>query len=241
MRQKLNGIVLNVIKYNERHNIAHVYTDLNGVMGFVVPVARSAASRVRNSMLMPLSLIGFESVVKPGRDLGVMYDLHRTFPVSSIYSDPVKNAEAMMVCEVLSHCIVERERNDLLFRFISGSVQVLEQSRQGYANFHICFLYHLGVFLGIEPDMATYEDGYWFDMVGGVFTASRPGGNDCLAPADAAVLHLLSRIRYSNMHLFRFNHHQRNRMLDLIITYYKIHNSTIGTLKSPQVLKQLFV
>ena len=50
-----------------------------------------------------------------------------------------------------------------------------------------------------------------------------------------------SGMTFSNMTVFRFNHEERNRMLDVIINYYRLHNAAIGTLRSPDILKQLFV
>jgi len=43
------------------------------------------------------------------------------------------------------------------------------------------------------------------------------------------------------MHRFRFDRQQRNQVLDVMLTYYRLHHSTLGTLRSPEVLKQLFV
>ncbi|MBQ1797891.1 MAG: DNA repair protein RecO C-terminal domain-containing protein, partial [Muribaculaceae bacterium] len=108
------------------------------------------------------------------------------------------------------------------------------------ANFHICFLYHLGAFLGIQPDMSTYADGYWFDMTEGVFVHSPRPGHEHLRPEEARVLRTLSRMTMANMMLFRFTRDERNRVLDTCITYYRLHHSAIGTLRSPAILKQLF-
>jgi DNA repair protein RecO (recombination protein O) len=78
-------------------------------------------------------------------------------------------------------------------------------------------------------------------MQGGTFVQSPVAGGKLLPPDDARVIKLLSRMTFSNLHLFRFNRDERNRMLDTIIAYYRLHNSTIGTLRSPDILKQLFV
>ena len=239
MKEKLHGIVLNSLKWNERHKIVHIYTDTRGLMGFIVPDSATRSARMRNSMLMPLSLVEMEANIIPNKDLSTFHDLRRTHQLVNIYSDPVKSAIAMFVSELLTHCIQEQERNQAMFGYIENSVKLLEEARRGVANFHICFLYHLGVFIGIEPDMGTYSDGCWFDMREGVFTRSVPQGRRALPPDRASVLHTLSRINFGNMHLFRFNRDQRNEMLDTILTYYRLHNSTLGTLRSPAVLKQL--
>ncbi len=239
MKEKLRGIVLNSLKWNERHKIVHIYTDQRGLMGFIVPDSSTSSARMRNAMLMPMSLVEFEANIMPNRDLSTFHDLRRSHALANVYSDPVKSAIAMFISELLTHCIQERERNDALYLYIESSVRLLEQAGRGVANFHICFLYHLGAFIGIEPDMGTYGNGYWFDLREGVFVPSAPQGRPALDPERARVLHTLSRITFGNMHLFRFNRDQRNEMLDVILTYYRLHNSTLGTLRSPAVLKQL--
>lgn len=240
MWESLSGVVLNVIKYNDRNNIAHIYTDRHGMMSFLVAQGSTRAAQMRRAMFMPLSLLQFEARIVPGREIFSLRDVRRLTPLSGIYGDPVKGAVAMFVSEVLCHSIQERERNDALYSYVESSVRLLDRLRHGVANFHICFLWHLGAFLGIGPNMGTYRDGYWFDMQGGTFSSAPPDGNCGLKPQDARVIALLSRITFANMHLYRFSHDERNRVLDLIISYYRLHSSTLGTLKTPAVLRQIF-
>ena len=241
MYEKLRGVVLNTIRYSDKHNIVHIYTDGRGLMSFAVPLGKTQAARMRNALLMPLSLVDLEADVRPGRDLVVMREIHRNFPLATIYSDPVKNAISLFISELLAHVIQEPEGNDPLFRYIEQAVQLLEQLPGHVANFHICFLYHLGAHLGIQPNVESHHDGYWFDMTDGVFVPAAVSGHMNLQPSEAQVIHLLSRMTFSNMAVFRFNREERNRVLDVIINYYRLHNAAIGTLRSPDILKQLFV
>ena len=241
MYEKLRGVVLNTIRYSDKHNIVHIYTDGRGLMSFAVPLGKTQAARMRNALLMPLSLVDLEAAVRPGRDLAVLREIHRNFPLATIYSDPVKNAISLFISELLAHVIQEPEGNDPLFRYIEQAVQLLEQLPDHVANFHICFLYHLGAHLGIQPNVESHHDGYWFDMTDGVFVPAAVSGHMNLQPSEAQVIHLLSRMTFSNMAVFRFNREERNRVLDVIISYYRLHNAAIGTLRSPDILKQLFV
>jgi DNA repair protein RecO (recombination protein O) len=240
MQEKLEGIVINVIKYNDKHNIAHIYTDKLGMLAFLVRQGTTHASRMRNAMFMPLSLIGFEARLQPGRELGTLHDVRRTAVLMSIYSDPMKNAVAMFVSELLSHTIQEQEQNMVLYSYIKSCILRLEESRASIANFHICFLYQLGQFIGIQPDIDSYHEGYWFNMSEGVYTQHPHAGAKMLPPSQAQVLPLLSRMTFDNMHHFKFTSEQRNEMLEIILGYYRLHHSTLGTLRSPEVLKQLF-
>jgi len=241
MYEKFKGIVLNTIRYSDKHNIVHIYTDGRGLMSFAVPQGKTSAARMRNAMLMPLSLIDLEAGVRHGRELSILREVRRNYPLATLYSDPIKNAIALFISELLAHVIQEPEGNDPLFRYIEQSVQLLEQMPRQIANFHICFLYHLGAHLGIQPNVDSYRKGYWFDMTEGVFVPGAVRGHMHLQPDEAQVIYLLSRMTFSNMSVFRFNREERNRMLDLIISYYRLHNAAIGTLRSPDILKQLFV
>ena len=241
MYEKLRGVVLNTIRYSDKHNIVHIYTDGHGLMSFAVPLGKTQAARMRNALLMPLSLVDLEAGIRPGRDLAVLREIHRNFPLATIYSDPVKNAISLFISELLAHVIQEPEGNDPLFLYIEQAVQLLEQLPGHVANFHICFLYHLGAHLGIQPNVESHHDGYWFDMTDGVFVPAAVSGHMNLQPSEAQVIHLLSRMTFSNMAVFRFNREERNRVLDVIISYYRLHNAAIGTLRSPDILKQLFV
>ena len=212
MQEKLEGIVINVIKYNDKHNIAHIYTDKLGMLAFLVRQGTTHASRMRNAMFMPLSLIGFEARLQPGRELGTLHDVRRTAVLMSIYSDPMKNAVAMFVSELLSHTIQEQEQNMVLYSYIKSCILRLEESRASIANFHICFLYQLGQFIGIQPDIDSYHEGYWFNMSEGVYTQHPHAGAKMLPPSQAQVLPLLSRMTFDNMHHFKFTREQRNEM-----------------------------
>ena len=241
MYEKLRGIVLNTVRYSDKHNIVHIYTDGRGLMSFAVPQGKTHAARMRNALLMPLSLVDIEAGVHSGRDLAQLREVRRNFPLATLYSDPVKNAIALFISELLTHVIQEPEGNSYLFRYIEQAVQLLEQLPGQVANFHICFLYHLGAHLGIQPNIESYRSGYWFDMTDGVFVPAAVRGHALLEPREAQVINLLSRMTFSNMGVYRFSREERNQVLDVIISYYRLHNAAIGTLRSPDILKQLFV
>ena len=241
MYEKIQGVVLGTVKYSDKHNIVRVYTRQRGLMAFAVPHGRSATARQLGAALMPLSLIDAEARIMPGRELSTLRDTRRSAPLSAIYAHPIKNAIALYVCELLTHAIQEHEQNHLLYDYIEQCVMILESATQGVANFHICFTYHLGILLGIQPDTATWHEGWWFDMQGGVFRPTPSGGSHWLRPDEARVIWLLSRMTFANMHHFKFDRNQRNQVLDVMLTYLRLHQSTLGTLRSPDVLRQLFV
>lgn len=240
MYEKMRGVVLRVVKYSDSNSIAHIYTDVRGRLAFLVPQGKTRGARERRAMLMPLSLLEFEARVAPGRDLATMRGASQLVPLAGLRGDPVKSAVAMFVSELLWRAIQESERNAGLWEYILRSVMFLDAMRRGVANFHICFMCNLGPFLGIQPDVGSYREGYWFDMENGVFVSSRPRGA-CLEPGQASALALISRMTFSNLHLFRFSQGERNAVVDAALRYFQLHNATVGGMRSPDVLRQLFV
>lgn len=241
MYEKLNGIVLYVLRYSDKNSIAHILTNKRGRMAFMLPQGNTKNARMRNAIFMPLSTIEFEAKIMPGRDLHTFRDARPLTTLSSIYSEPSKNAIAMFISELLSRSIQESEENHPLFNFIATSIQLLDTLESGIANFHIWFLYNLGAFLGIQPDIETYREGYWFDMVNGTFSRECPTHQHRLSPKDAPAIVLLSRMTSRNLHHFRFSRTQRGEILDIALAYYRLHNSMVGNLRSPEILKQLFI
>ena len=240
MYEKMRGIVLHVLKYTDKNSIAHIYTDARGRMSFLIPQGNTRSARMRNATFMPLSVVEFEARIMPGRDLASLKDSKPIVPLHRLYADPVKSAIAMFMSELLTRTIQESERNAQLWEYLFRSVQLLDSIDDGVANFAIFFLYNLGAFIGIQPDTGTYMPGYWFDMENGVFSRSMPSGRNALPPDEAAALVQLSRMTFSNLHLFRFSHTQRNAVLDAALRYFRLHNSTVGTMRSPEILRQIF-
>jgi DNA repair protein RecO (recombination protein O) len=240
MYETMRGVVLHTLKYSDKNSIVHIFTDMKGRMSFLLPQGATRGARMRNAMFMPLSIVEFEARITPGRDICTLRDARSLYALTTVYGDPVKNAVATFVSELLTRSILESERNDALFRYLQTSITLLDRMSEGVANFHICFLYNFGVFLGIQPDTGSYEEGRWFDMENGVFTRERPPHHNVLNPEEAKTIVMLSRMNFSNLQVFRFSREERNRVLDLALTYYRLHNSMIGAMRSPEVLKQLF-
>ncbi len=111
MFEKIQGVVLNTIRYSDKHNIVHIYTRQRGLMAFAVPQGKTAGARQRNALLMPLSLIDCEARIMPGRDLSTLRELRRNAPLSQVYADPVKSAIAMYMSELLTHAIQVQVQN----------------------------------------------------------------------------------------------------------------------------------
>ena len=107
MYEKLQCIVLNVMKYSDKNSIAHVYSDRRGRMAFLLPQGSTRGARLRNAAFMPLSVVELEARIVPGKDIYSFRDARVLHPLTRIYGDPVRSAVAMFISEFLTHVIQE--------------------------------------------------------------------------------------------------------------------------------------
>lgn len=241
MKRNVHIIVLRVLRHNERHNILTAFSLEEGRMAFAVPAGSGrGASRMR-ALLMPLSEVECVADIKPGREVHLMFEPRATRVLHGLHAHPVKNAVALFVAELLGVLLREGAPDRLLYNYVKNSVEALaDMDIKRAANFHLCFLYGLGRFLGIEPDLSDYSDGMVFDMVDSRFRLTAPMHSDFLNPEQARGVVALSRMTMWNMHLFRLNRHERNELLEGMLRYYALHYSGLGNLRSLDVVRELF-
>ena len=189
---------------------------------------------------MPLSLLEIEDTHFPKRDLHRLTEAHACLPMSRIALDPVRNALALFLAEVLYRVVRDREPDQGLFDYLAESVALLERLDQGIANFHIVFLMGLTRFLGIFPNLEGYRPGVLFDLREGAFTDRLPTHPDYLGPRESEVFYSLLRIRYGNMALYAFSRQERVSILRRIIDYYRLHLPEFPEIHSLAIFQDLF-
>ena len=240
MLQKYQGIVLHTLKYNDRSNIAHIYTAEGGRMSFLVPAQRSRKSTVRQVLFQPLSLVEFEAEVRPRSGLHPIREAKARLVFRSLPYDPYKSAIALFLAEFLYRALREEGVNEPLFAYLVHSVQWLDTCEKSFANFHLVFLLRLSRFLGLYPNMDDYVEGCCFDLLNACFVPEPPSHGMFVFPDEASRIRLLMRMNYDTMHLFGMNRMERNRCLDIISEYYRLHLPDFPEMKSFRVLQELF-
>jgi DNA repair protein RecO (recombination protein O) len=130
--------------------------------------------------------------------------------------------------------------NQSLFQYLCYSLQWLDRSQKGLANFHLVFMIRLTRFLGFWPNIKGYTQGMVFDMRDGTMDNILPSHGQYLNAEESAFLPLLLRMDYASMHLFRFNRQQRSRVLNVLVDYYRMHIPEFPEMKSLDVLRTVF-
>lgn len=240
MYHKTQGIVLNTINYNDKYLLASVYTDQFGRVTYMVPKSKGKSSKIKKSLFSPLALLEMETEHQASRDIQRIREVQIISPLYSISGNMIKTSVALFLSEFLSRVLRDTDEYPIIFQYLKDSIQILEESEKGLANFHLVFVLKLTRFLGFYPNLENYINGSYFDMLNGVFVDRQPLHNHYVNKTDSKALSLLSRITYENMHYFKFSRQERRNIIDRMVEYYRIHLHNFQDLKSLDILQELF-
>lgn len=239
MIERMTGIVLHQVRYNDDSLIVDVYTRRMGNVSFLVKTPKKRKGNIRALLLRPLNILELDFDYRPSLHLQRIKDMRLAVSYETLLFDPMKETLAFFLSEFLYHALRQESHNEELFDYLQQSLQWLDQSGRNIANFHIVCLIRLTRFLGIWPNVSNYQQGNVFDLEEGVMTDTLPAHELYLDVAESALVPLLLRLDYGTMRLLRLNRVQRGRILDVILLYYKTHVPGFPVLKSLDVLKEI--
>lgn len=240
MLEKTRAIVLNSLKYGESQIIVDLFTATRGRLSFLQRVARQGRSAARKHLFQPLTVLDVEFDYRANRRLHKLRDVSTAFPFRSLPFDMAKLSIALFVAEFTAYATRSEQADPALYAFIENSVRWLDACENGFANFHIIYMLHLTRFMGFYPNINDDCHGGFFDMRGGCFVDSQPLHPDFLAPDEAGKIRLLLRLNYSTMRLLHLSRDERNRCIDVVLAYYRLHQPAFPEMKSLAVLRELF-
>ena len=239
MLVKTHAIVLNSLKYGESQIIVDMFTESHGRLSFIQRLPRTPRSGVRKQLFQPLTLLAIEFDWRATQKLQRIREASVSCPFVSLPFDAAKLSIAMFVAEFTGYCTRSEQSNPPLYLFIENSVRWLDACEGGFANFHIVYMLHLSRFIGFFPNLDSGGNA-WFDLRAGCFVAHVPAHADYLQPADAGTIRLLMRLNYTTMRLLSLSRSERNRIVDVVLHYYRLHQPGFPEMKSLPVLMQLF-
>ncbi len=239
MFEPLNCIALRTVKHSDRSSILSAYTRQHGRLALLLPAGNSRGAARMRALSMPLGRFNCIADIRPGRDIHTMRDVRPVYP--SPFLSPAKGATSLFIADVLSSLLREPQQDVHLYDFVAYATQRLtDASGTEYANFHICFMLRLQHFLGIEPDWGTFSEGRIFDLADGIFRPTPPIHGRFLPTEEAAEAYRLRRMNFRSSRLFAMSRSDRNRVLDRLLQYYRIHFPGLGTINSLEVLRSMF-
>ncbi|MDR1585177.1 MAG: DNA repair protein RecO, partial [Prevotellaceae bacterium] len=173
MQEKTSGIVLHNIKYSDSTSIVTIYTRRFGRAVYMVYGRGKKKSLCRPAFLQPLTLVELDVAHFPRREVQQIKDIRIATQLNNIPVNPVKNALALFLSEILFRTLIRADSDEQLFEFIEQATLSLNGCENSLANFHLVFLLKLTRYLGFEPNYDNRNFAY-FDLLEGVFLLDKP-------------------------------------------------------------------
>ncbi len=240
MQEKTRGIVLRSLRYGDNALVVDIYTAVRGTVSFMVKIPRSRKAVLKSVFFRPLSILDIDFDYRQKASLQRLGDVRWGYTYTTLPYEPYKASIALFLAEFLCRVLKHEGENDSLFSYILYSLQWLDASERSFSNFHLVFITRLTRFLGFYPNVEAWREGDWFDMQNACFVHGRPLHVACLGPREAALIPLFMRMNYDSMRFFVMNRRERERFLEVLNDYYRLHVPEFPELKSLDVLKEVF-
>ena len=240
MHAKTTGIVLHQLKYSDSSNIVSIYTRQFGRLTFMVRGANSKKSACRAGLFQPLSVLEINFSYQPKRDVHPLKEARSLQPFVGIPYHPVRSSLAIFLAEVLHKTLKHTEPDEYLYCFLEKSVFELDKCEEGLANFHLCFLVQLSEYLGFYPSSENVDSARFFDLQNGVFEYFQPNHPYFLQKENTEAFKVLTKMNFGTLNTLPLSKPCRAELLSAMMDYYKLHIADFQTIKSVEVLHDIF-
>jgi len=231
------GIVLHQVKYSESSVIAKIYTKLFGLQSYIIHGIRNKKSKIKPALLQHLTLVDMVVYHKAKSNIQNIKEIKIAYPFQSIPYNIHKSSIAVFINEILYNVIKEEEANADLFRFLFSSIQILDLKESHYATFHYLFLMQLTKHLGFYPETNFSVVNCNFNLEEGKFTSQKGIAGIYVKPPYSSYISDLTTRSFDDMESLNINSIHKNKLLEVLLNYYRMHLPVTLKIKSHLVLQ----
>lgn len=233
-----NAIVLSSLKFGDTSLIVKCFTQQDGLKSYLIKgVLKAKKGGLKVAYFQPLNQVKLVANHNSKNTLNSIKEIQILQPYQTIYQDVVKQSITFFLSEVVSNVIQEEEANEELFSFLETSFLWLD-THEKIANFHLIFLLKLTHFLGFYPDISEFEKN-GFHLLEGFFTEATFDKN-VISGNDVVQFKKLLNTSFENSNQLSFSKSERQQVLQVLISYYKLHIDSFRNPKSLEVLEAVF-
>lgn len=241
MIRKARGIVLHTTRYGESSLVVHCYTEQAGRQTFMVKGVRKSKKQNRSNLFQPLFILDFEVYHKDIREIQLVKEVSRAFPLNSIPFDITKSTQAIFMAEVIYRVVKEEEPNPILANFLIHTIQYLDAMEEASPDFHIIFMFQLSKHMGFYPKNNYGEGRTFFNLLSGQFKSDIGEPENFLDRESSELWNRYLRSDIQSVKEEGFNGSQRKITLDNLARFYKLHVTGMGEIRSLEILHAYFI
>ncbi len=243
MIHKTKGIVLKTVKFGETSLVVTAFTEKFGLQSYMVNGIRMMSKKgsSKGAYFQPGSILDLVVYHNEFKNLQRIKEYNWAHLYNHIFQNVFKHAVAVYMIELLNKCLKQPEPNNELFYFIEDALLHLDgASKTVTANFPLFFSLHLAVFFGFRISDEFSERQNYLDLQEGLFLNKQPQHAHYLEGKEAeAIAHILKIMQPSDLEEVKLNQELRRKILSALESYYALHVSDFGTMKTLPVLREI--
>ena len=242
MTHKTKGIVLRTIKYGETSVVVTMFTELFGIQTYLVNGVRSSKkSSAKANHFQPGAILDMVVYHNDLHGMQRIKEFKWDFLFKQVLSDVIKNSIALYMVELLQKCLPQPEQNTPLFYFCEDVLLQLDDANRAVtANFALYFSLHLAHFFGFRMNDDYDEINHVLDLREGSFVLEPPTHPDFIDGENALITsQLLKVMQPDELADIKLNHDTRKKLLLFYQTYYALHITDFGKMKTLAILHEV--
>lgn len=243
MTHKTKGIVLRTVKYGETSLVVTLFTELFGLQTYMVNGVRTTKkSSAKANHFQPGAILDLVVYHSDQKAMQRIKEFKWDFLFNEVLSNVIKNSLALYIVELLQKCLKQPEQNISLFHFCEDIlIQLDVAEKEVTANFALYFSLQLPQFFGFKVN-DNYEDELnILDLLEGNFVARNPEHPHFIEGKYAEITSQLLKVMHPDeLSQFKFHHDIRRALLQHYLTYYSLHISDFGQMKTLAILQEIF-
>ena len=233
-----SAIVLSKIRYKDNDIIVKLFTKEYGAISFIVKGSQnSKKNKIKYVYFQELTILEIQFNYNLKRDLQYIKDIEIKHNYTSSHTDLVKVSVIMFLSEVLSNVITHQKRDIQLYNYIEQSL-IWYDINKSNTYFHMIFLIELTRYLGFYPDMLSNNFKY-FNLEGGSYEKSKTSEYSITGDSLNLFNQILG-IKFDSNPLPALNSKDKMEIINIILTYYKLHINNFKPIKSLEIVKNIF-
>tara|TARA_B100000929_G_scaffold154386_1_gene122211 strand:- start:326 stop:1045 length:720 start_codon:yes stop_codon:yes gene_type:complete len=233
-----SAIVLSKIRYKDNDIIVKLFTKEYGAISFIVKGGQnSKKNKIKYVYFQELTILEIQFNYNLKRDLQYIKDIEIKHNYTSSHTDLVKVSVIMFLSEVLSNVITHQKRDIQLYNYIEESL-IWYDINKSNTYFHMIFLIELTRYLGFYPDMLSNNFKY-FNLEGGSYEKLKTSEYSITGDSLNLFNQILG-IKFDSNPLPALNSKDKMEIINIILTYYKLHINNFKPIKSLEIVKNIF-
>lgn len=234
------GIVFRIIKYGETSIICDIFTKEKGLRSYIVSGVRMSKTKTKANFYRPLNILEITAYDSESDKLSRIKEVGFSHVYRLINTDVIRSSVALFILEVTRNALKTGEEERELFDYLEKTLITLDTSPKFSPLIHHKFLLDLSAYLGFEP-MQNYEENKpVFNLLNGFFEEENASVQYVMDKETSEILKDLMKYDKEKLENFVIPRKTRQKLLEDLIIYYRLHIPGFKEILSKEVLEMVF-